>query len=200
MKKLTIILISLLMFMISSLVWSEPEDHKIRFGLQYISPMGDLTTEGVKFEAQSDIGFSFGYEYMATDLVGIDANLSYSEHDVDASYMGLTLTVADATMTPLTVGVNFHVVSNENLDFYLGPFAAYVMYGDLKSKIPGIGDASIDDDFGFGAVLGIDVPFGSKGWMFSSALKYLQTSAEPEGDEALDIDPLVIQLGVGYKF
>ncbi len=201
-----------------------------------------------KTEADAAMAFFFGYEYMVTDMIGIDANISYSKHDIDSdTILDFTWTgegtgnwnhpiheTGTITMMPITVGVNFHVMKKEKVDLYLGPFLGYVMYGDAKidkysetfnvtsdplvDPFPltayfsgNVGEkVKIKNDFGFGAVVGIDVPF-SNNWMFTTALKYLKTKASvdkempipwavenPSAD--IDINPWVIQIGVGYQF
>lgn len=205
-KSLVFTIFALLMLLVPSLVWAEAGDHKIRANLQYVMPMGSadlgIFDELIDVEADSAIGFGFGYEYMATDLIGIDANISYSCHDIDFTLLAHTETIADTSMMPLTVGVNFHLLRNDKMNFYLGPFLGYVVYDDYNYKHSGE-SVPLENDFTFGAVLGIDAPIGQKGWMFSSALKFLQTEADydhPDYVGDLDINPFIIQIGLGYRF
>lgn len=207
MKRLWLCLISVLMMLLaSSIAWSDAGDHKVRASLQYVMPMGSadlgIFDELIDTEADSAIGFGFGYEYMVTDLIGVDANIGYSCHDIDFTLLAHTETVADTSLMPLTVGVNFHVLRNGKMILYLGPFVGYVVYDDYNYKQGGE-SVPLENDFTFGAVIGLDVPFGEKGWMFSSALKFLQTEAEydhPDYVGDLDINPFIIQIGLGYRF
>ncbi len=240
MKKLSLLAIPILvLFLASSFVWAEAGDHNIRFGFKYISPTGDLDysyqdaedidgtmveyCEHGTLEADAALGFGFGYEYMFTDLIGIDFNLNYAKHDMNIegleeltvyedppvlTQLAFDETLGETSLMPLTIGVNFHVYRSEAMEFYLGPFIGYVMYSDieLKYKDPGDTDISLNDDLGYGMAFGIDVPFGSKGWMFSSVLKYMQTKGEiDDPDPAIDgwevdINPLILQVGLGYQF
>jgi len=107
---------------------------------------------------------------------------------------------------PLSIGANFHVKRTDALDFYVGPFLAYVMYGDVDASAGPEHDSCVKDDFGFGAVAGLDVPLGGGGWMFSTALRYLQTSAEADEDPhyfeqyTIDMNPVILQVGVGKRW
>ncbi len=261
-------MVVLAVMIVSNLAFAEAGKSKVRFGLQYVSPTGDYKAtelmagpevyevydpeaddyfdvtltdieETFKVEADSAIAFFFGYEYMVTDLIGVDANLSYGKHDVDVkddlcAFFDVEGVTGDAdvlgkikgdiTMMPITVGVNFHVMQKEKVDLYVGPFLGYVMYGDVKlNKITANVTLTPDDplldpytasytesisekikvksDFGFGAVVGMDVPFGNN-WMFNAALKYFGTKAKTDEVDSIEIDinPWVVQIGVGYQF
>jgi outer membrane protein W len=102
---------------------------------------------------------------------------------------------------PLLAGVNFHLLQQSRVDLYVGPTIGYVLYGDFGVEDESL---SIDDDFTWGATVGVDVPFGTKGWMFTGALRYLDTEASPEemgpGDAALDVSPWIVQVSAGYRF
>ncbi len=263
MRKPVLIVISILVtFWVSSSALADAGDKIFRFGLKYISPTGDLTwqdsssqdfnidgsmftfefSEQGKAEADSTIGLGIGFEYMATDLIGIDTNLNYSKHDFDETISGsVTITPwigdppvpdpgssetgqliatrsGEISMIPLTIGMNFHIFQSDSVDFYLGPLVGYVFYSDLETDagstefitasyvFPVSWESekiSIKDDFAYGAVLGIDTPFGSGEWNFSAAAKYLKTKAEVDeaySSEEIDIDPWVIQIGFGYRF
>lgn len=257
-KKLALLAVPvLMMFLVTSFAWADAGDRIFRFGLKWVSPTGDLSTaqsgslrfEDVtepgwidititgNFEPDSTIGYVIGFEYLFTDLVGIDFNVDYSKHDVESTIGGSALftpddpppspeTVSifgrqngDIAIYPITVGVNFHLSRSDVVDFYLGPFVGYVFYDDLEfdegimgfdfssigpfELILSAESVSIKDDFTYGAVAGVDVPFGGEGWMFSGALKYFITSAEIDEvgvDEELDVDPWEIFVGLGYKW
>jgi len=170
-------------------------------------------------EPQEQLGGWVEYERRFTDRIGLDVALLATGHDVDGTLRGTlrlidnatndileetpvaeTEKVADIDFTPLFVGANFHLTPGRSFDVYLGPFVAWVTYGDLE-----LGDESIsiDDDFGLGAVVGIDLPVGRGRWNFSGALRYLQTEADPGSgpdDRPLDVNPWIVQAGVGYRF
>ena len=198
---------------------AEKGDNKIRFGVQMVSPTGDVSfddvDERVEIEADSAVGPFFEFERMVTDRAGVFGNLSLQTHDVDAvitdlSPGGLTVsgTVAEIDVMPLEFGVNFYVFQNDSIDFYLGPKLAYVFYGDVEFDPafldPGDpGEIPTEDDFAYGANFGLDASFGESGWMFSAGLQYLIMAVETdEGVDSLevDIDPFVIKVGVGKKF
>jgi len=209
----------------------------IRFGVAYVAPTGDLTTDGfyvedvdpnTRLEFQGDLlieptealGFWVGYERRFSRLFGLEATVLSANHDVDGTLTGTlylidngtneileqmsfqgTETVAEIRVTPLMIGADFHVLGQAKVDLYLGPFVAFVTYGDLDidgESIP------IDDETAYGALVGVDVPVSKGGWSFSAVVRYLKTEAQPSesgpDSMALDVDPWIVQAGAGYKF
>lgn len=183
-------------------------------------PLGDGTTlvaqEFGTVEADSAFGFCLDFEEPITDRIGLGFTLMYAEPDIDLRATETVQIVDDATgavlsqgtvsasvtgsgnMTPLLVGPNFHFGPSDKVDLYAGPFLGYVFYGDVTIENERI---SVDDDFAYGAVLGLDVPFGEGGFAFSASARYMVTEAQPRDEnEALDIDPVTLLVGVGYRF
>jgi outer membrane protein W len=223
MRKLGLVL-ALVVLVASIPVMADQGDKIIRFGVAYVSPSGDYTEtfdDGLFFEkftieADGAIGPYFGFEFMVTDLIGIDATLLFTDHDVDAGMLEIydgevvfdeQMKIGTITSMPLFFSVHFHVVQNSALDFYIGPTIGYIFYGDMEflpefeeGKIP------IKDDFGYGLVTGIDVPFGGAGWNFSTALRYILSDAETDedslegSDDSIGIDPLILHVGVGKRW
>jgi outer membrane protein W len=62
------------------------------------------------------------------------------------------------------------------------------------------------DGFAWGAHLGLDVPFGSRGFFFTSDATYLKATVKPDSPSAaagaldLDLDPVIVQVGLGVRF
>jgi outer membrane protein W len=202
-------------------------DMKIRFGAAYLNPTGDQTVvwfdeppeyEASMIEAQGSGSGFVGFEIMINDFFGLDVSVLGTSLEVEEDYiwrmngdvLGLWVeTAADVWMTPVFFSANFHFVSNDQIDLYVGPSIAYVWYGDWDwDDWDDDFDLNVDEDLTLGGVFGMDVPLGSSNWMFSTAVRYLKTSAELEeasfahelGRFTLDIDPWILQVGVGVKF
>lgn len=191
------------------------------FYVEDVDPGTRLEFQGdLKLEPDSAVGFWLGYERLFTDTIGLEVGVLYSSPDVKGTLDGtlylidngtnavieqmdvvVTEDITDIDFTPVTVGANFHLTSGSDVDLYLGPFAAWVMYGDLTIDTESVG---IDDEFTWGAVVGVDVPLGARGWAFSGALRYMKASAEPEGsgpdDYPLDVDPWIVTVGAAKRF
>lgn len=180
-----------------------------------------LSLEGtLTLEPQGEIALLLGYERRVTDLFGVELMVWNAKHDVDGSFDGeywlldsgtgeliengtiqFTETLGDVKVMPLTAGLNFHLTRQSRVDLYIGPTIGYVFYGDLDVEDERL---SIDDDFTWGATLGLDLPMGDKGWIFSGALRYLDTEASPDdlgpGDQSMDVSPWILQVSAGYRF
>jgi outer membrane protein W len=133
--------------------------------------------------------------------------------------VGSAKTSADTTILPLTVGVNFHVVRGKKVDFYLGPVIGYAFLYSVDADPTSIllegpfwqfqtdigGELDVKDAFTYGALLGVDVPFGQGKWALSVRLEYLRLKAEaeetfPGEPNDINIDPVAVQIGAAYRF
>ena len=193
--------------------WVSPE-----LSWQMSPAPGDL----VRVDADSAWGLGISGEYRASDLLGVELGILRSSPDVniqvDDAVLDVTVRASDGlTMTPVSLGLNFHLTPTRRFDLYLGPYLAYVLYGDLEWRVNEtivVGGVpvefdqslrmSIANDLAYGAVAGADIPLGPEGWYFSGTLKYLATeldSTDPEGDsETLSLDPFIVAVGFRYSF
>lgn len=183
-------------------------------------PLGDGTTLVVNavanVEADSAFGFCIDFERRLSDLMGLNFTVMRANHDINfnttaegqivddatgAVLFRISETEAatgDASMNPVLVGANFHFGNGGRADFYGGPFVGYVFFDSLELEGERVG---VKDDFAYGAVLGVDVPFRNGKLAFSAAARYMVADAKPEDEDvALEIDPVIVQFGVGYRF
>jgi outer membrane protein W len=181
-------------------------DGVLRVTAVYSNPAGDWSGtfwfEGEPFstmiEADSTAGLGIVYEYKIGEKIGFETGLFVTDFDFVMSIGGIPGDVefGSSTAIPITAGLTFHPVESDAVDFYIGPLVGLTVWGDLETSE---GNVSTDSDFGVGAVAGIDIPVGEGGWAFSAALRYFTSGA---GDDSLtiDVDPLHIEVGVGYRF
>lgn len=200
---------------------AEQGDRIVRFGAVYSCPTSDRVIENSEppdlfrdtVEADSALGGFAGIEYMATDLVGIDGTVMFANHDFDSTMQVFndgvlefeeSFSWGETSMMPVLFSVHFHVVRNDALDLYAGPTVGYVFYDDLEIFDGEVLVWNLNDDFGYGAVAGLDASVGG-GWSFSATLRYLATGAELDEREQLtvfdiDIDPVMIQAGASRRW
>lgn len=185
-------------------------------------PLGDGTTleEVVRARAEADsaFGFCIDFERRLNDRFGLDFAVMRSNHDVDVSGGGtvrirddatdailseisesLSMPLGDVSMTPFLMGANFHFGGGEKVDLYAGPFLGLIIFGDLVVDEERIG---FKDELTYGATLGMDVPFRNGKAAFSASARYMIAGAESDEIESrtLDLDPLVVLFGLGYRF
>jgi outer membrane protein W len=184
-------------------------------------PLGDGTTliasGRVDAEAADAFGFGLDYEHRFEGRFGLGLTLMRTTHDIDLrgsdtgqivdDASGAVLiefseqfsASAEADMTPLLVGANYHFRSEGDADFYAGAFLGWVMFSDIV--LEGV-RLALKDDFAYGAAVGVDAGFGDGQLAFSASLRYMIAAATPDEPDAesLDIDPFVLMFGIGYNF
>jgi outer membrane protein W len=184
----------------------------------------DRPGEEQNLSADADGAFGFGVsgEYQFSDRVGLEIGVFEASPDINLvneipEFDLIALTSDGQAMTPVSLGLNIHLLPKDRLDLYLSPFLAYVYYGDLEFSIRetveiGGQEIVLEDsirvdvanDTAYGASLGLDIPFSSRPWAIATSLRYLATSldiTDPEGDrEKLDFDSWVVSLGLRYTF
>lgn len=162
-------------------------------------------------------GGGIGLEYRASRRLGVELSALTTELEDEMSFgfFDETLTIETALrMTPVLAKLNVHLTPESRVDFYLGPVAGRMMYGDFEveahSSLDGEtvrGSARTEDDWTWGAHIGMDVPVGDRGLFFTAGATWLRAEVEIEGDPEdeedtlrSDLDPFIAQIGFGYRF
>ena len=171
-----------------------------------------LGTGTYKFHFNQGVGFGFELERLfkngnlgwtfglfQADLDTLWVSDSYSPTSSPGEHW-----IFDHDRTPLrtlTTGLNFHV-HHPAWDFFAGPVIGYATIGDITyadgSAHPGTTRASFDDSFVYGVNVGFDVMRG-KCWGFTGGAEYLKIPAKA-GILDVDVDPLILRVGVVYHF
>jgi outer membrane protein W len=193
----------------------QDEPHwRLRFNLSFVDPMGDSVSSSIghgtiKFGMGAGVGAGLQAEYRATPRLGVEIGImGASEFNISNNISRGSIR-GDISLTgfaPLSLGLNFHLTPERKFDFYAGPQIALVNYGTdriwwgMSSSGTRV---SLDNDWAWGLVAGLDLPMGKRGWLFNANLRYLETSIkQSQGDFHFDreFDPLVLSVGVGYAF
>jgi outer membrane protein W len=169
----------------------------------------------------SATGYGFGLEYRASRRLGFELTsfTSKVESQIDFDFFGIFQIGLDTELqvTPVLGQLDFHMTPDHTVDLHGGPVIGWVRYGDLKTQVSShvFGDDSVEtervrtkDAFAWGAHLDFDVPFGKSGSFFTAGATYLSAAVkaapgqteEGESDTILHLDPLVLKVGVGYRF
>lgn len=197
---------------------SEKGAWQLRFG--FVSSDADagqaeVSATGERFNISTSSGAGFGasLEYRFSERLGLDLGVFSAAPDIGTSISvgpnkeSLVSMSTGVTMTPVTVGLNVHLIPDGPVDVYLGPMVGYVMYNDFTlSAGPGFSETfRSENDFAWGAGLGADLRFGKSRWSLNAALKYLDSTfeARPDGGDssgAADFNSTSFSFGVGYRF
>jgi outer membrane protein W len=196
-----------------------------RGGPAWVDPDIDLRqTDGlstISLQSSSAIGAAASAEYHFTDRFGLEIGLLWAEPEIELRIEGFAVPLpdplpplpdeivasGDLRFTPLTVGLNVHFSPGAEADLYVGPRLAFVQYGDLEltSSLFGVASTTTvgtDDELGYGAGIGLDVPVGAGRWLVNASADFLEVDLtfSDEGAESLAFDPLIVRAGVGYRF
>jgi|SRR6185369_2739200 len=160
----------------------------------------------------SSLGGGVGVEYRTSDHFGfeVDAVTGKVHDEIDFGFFAIDTSLR---VTPVLARLNWHLTPRHGADLYLGPVAGWVRYGsfDVRVSAPGEGSVLADrvenkDGFAWGGHIGLDVPFGRHGLFFTSDATYLRANVKPtaksaaEGETDFDLNPLIVQAGLGIRF
>ncbi len=197
---------------------ADDEAWRLKFsGIHAFSTAGGLP--------DGSFGAGLGLEYRATPRVGVElGGLSAEmEDETEFDFFVAEIDIETAVrITPVLARLNLHLTPGRRADFYLGPVAGYVAMSDLTSRVrtSAFGDPPVveelrfptEDQFTWGAHLGLDVRLGNGGSFLTAGATYLGLPVEldlrgdddPPDEEELrirgDLDPLVFHLGYAYSF
>lgn len=185
----------------------------LRFGAVWMEPDLDFVAEdgSARVTSSGALGLGASAEYRFNRRLGLEGGVFTASPDLElrAEVAAQEVVASDTLQTTAAfAGLNLHLTPERSVDVYAGPLLAYVSYGDPEFTVTALGVAATaaftsDNDVGWGAQLGADVPLGER-WLFNASLRYLDTTLEvsDEGGEvtSLGFDPLVATLGLGFSF
>lgn len=157
------------------------------------STKGDATGLGLSLECRVTPSFSLE---VGAQIAEIDNELAWIES-------GLRETQSMDTYSWL-VGFDWHPLSHRDsrVDWTVGLFVAQANFSDVTffAGTPRETTLRFDDDLGLGLKLGADVPLSER-WFLNTELRASAILLESErAGEDLDLDPLTIAVGIGYRF
>lgn len=178
-------------------------------GVHRNSEFGD-GEPGVRFSPAFDNGGGVGggLNYFVAPSVSIEIKLAALATRLELRERGSDyVTVVDAGYTqiyPVTAVLQWHPIDGGSVHPYLGVGVAHVIVKDLEASDGGP-SAKFDNPTGLVLDGGIRVPL-SKRWLAYGDVRYVPVETESsvrfDGDPPakLDVRPLVVAFGVGYRF
>lgn len=156
------------------------------------------------FEVDDGYGVGLSLERRLGAVLGVEAAVMVGRGDSEYTLndRGTTGSASHTvTFQALTLGPNFHLLGCGGADLYIGPFAGYGGFADPNYWV---GEhrfvASFDRRFLWGAQIGLDVPFRADSpWGFHGGLRYVDFSQDTDAG-SLAVDPLLVELGLAYRF
>jgi hypothetical protein len=173
-------------------VRADSANNAFRIGAGYLDPDGEVDVSGVHFDADSTACYFVSYERRLIPWLGIDFEVLYADPDINATPIGGGATQTNSEQIFLgNAGINFHVLARSRVDLYLGAYFSYANF-----------DKIFDDATGYGALAGIDIGLTKSGLLLNATVRYtlLQADLTQYPGASADFDPLVYQLGIGWRF
>jgi outer membrane protein W len=160
-----------------------------------------------RVEADSAFGWGAGLEARFNRRLGVELGVQAASDRIDVhvreeeTFSGH----ADLDFVPVTLALDVHLTPERRSDLFLGPVVSYVHYRDLTLETPfGTTEIETDDDLGVGVRLGFAAPLGAERWALTGRAQFLDAdvgTTGPEGDgESFEFDPLLLALGLSYRF
>lgn len=152
------------------------------------------------------------FTYFFTDNIAAELILATSPHDLsgEGDLEGLG-EIAELMVLPPTITLQYHFAPNAQIRPYVGVGVNFTVFYDIEasqSLVDAIGPTNInvDESFGVAFQAGVDYMINDR-WSINADIKYIQIDTDATLDTgglintlAIDLDPVVAGIGVGYRF
>lgn len=173
------------------------------------APLGGNVDIDAGYVPELDITYFFS-ENLAAELI-----LGVTPHDVTATKVaavgGADVDLGDVTLLPPTLTLQYHFKSESQFTPYVGAGLNYTIFFDEDAG-PVADGIDYDPSFGLALQAGFDYDIDGKpgGWLFNVDVKkiWINTDVTVDFTTALgakvnadvDINPVIVGVGFGYKF
>jgi outer membrane protein W len=178
-------------------------------------PLGSGVVESVTLELNGGWGMGFGLEYRLTEhLFGIELGVMAANLGTRVTWNTDLGPVVNedpvGAIVPLTAAANFHLLNAASpADFYVAALIAYTLFDQASAGYVRGDRVTLEDSFGIGFDLGFSYSLSGGPFLINAIVRYLapqtvaKVSFEEVGEEAtrhLQFSPLILNLGLGYRF
>lgn len=169
----------------------------------------DLSVGGSSIPGEVDLGTAYvpeiDFSYFITDNIALELIAAVTTHSVEATGTPLgDVDLGEVGLVPPTLTLQYHFWSPKRLSPYAGIGLNYTFF-----FVDEDGDATeidYDNSFGFALQAGVDYAVSGR-WSVNVDIKkiFLSTDAEilaagTNIEADVDVNPLIVGLGVGYRF
>lgn len=209
-------LCSLLLVLFGAVAFAAEGDILVRARLINVAPNDDsseILTTGTGVTVDDAFVPEFDLTYMFKKNWGLEIIAATSPHDITTENGALGgADAGEVWVLPPTLTLQYHFGPDTAFDCYVGLGVNYSLFynydvsDDLEAL--GVSDIDFDSSFGLAANIGADFKIAEK-WVFNLDLKYIDIATDADLELAeggvldtlsVDINPLVIGVGVGYRF
>ena len=165
-----------------------------------------FTSGGVDTGLNVDVGNStmptLGFTYFLTDNISVEAILGATQHEIRAQGGATDVAVHETWVLPPVVTLQYRPAPEARVSPYVGAGINYMLFFDGKDQNGFTVD--LEDGFGYALQAGADVALTGP-WTLNVDVKkvWFDTEATVNGGALtsdVNLDPLVVSVGVGRKF
>ena len=165
-----------------------------------------FTSGGVDTGLNVDVGNStmptLGFTYFLTDNISVEAILGTTQHEIRAKGGATDVAVHETWVLPPVVTLQYRPAPEARVSPYVGAGINYMLFFDGKDQNGFTVD--LEDGFGYALQAGADVALTGP-WTLNVDVKkvWFDTEATVNGGALtsdVNLDPLVVSVGIGRKF
>lgn len=165
-----------------------------------------FTSAGVDTGLNVDVGNStmptLGFTYFLTDNISVEAILGATQHEIRAQGGPTDVAVHETWVLPPVVTLQYRPMPEARVSPYVGAGINYMLFFEGQDKNGFTVD--LEDGFGYALQAGADVAITGP-WTLNVDVKkvWFDTTATINGGALtsdVNLDPLVVSVGIGRKF
>ena len=165
-----------------------------------------FTAAGADTGLNVDVGNStmptLGFTYFLTDNISVEAILGATQHEIRAQGGATDVAVHETWVLPPVVTLQYRPAPEARVSPYVGAGINYMLFFDGKDQNGFTVD--LEDGFGYALQAGADVALTGP-WTLNVDVKkvWFDTEATVNGGALtsdVNLDPLVVSVGIGRKF
>ena len=165
-----------------------------------------ISVIGGEADASNEYVPELDISYFITDNIALELIAATTHHDVDVegSALGPDVDLADVSILPPTLTVQYHFLPKNRFSPYLGAGLNYTFFYDEKAAGGAVNSVDFENGIGYALQAGIDIAIDGN-WSANLDVKkiFLNTDVKINGgaiNADVDLDPWVFGVGIGYRF
>jgi outer membrane protein len=174
----------------------EAGDIMVKAGVIHVAPKDDSGFGDVKVKSDTQLGLTG--TYMVTPKIGIELLAATPfKHSIEVDGDR----IATTKQLPPTLSAQYYPMDSASaFQPYIGAGLNMTLFFDEAGAVKGDAAGPLSDSFGLSVSAGINYDIDDK-LMANVGVWYMDIDTELKAaDETVEIDPIVVMAGVGYKF
>lgn len=162
------------------------------------------TSIGGRVETAASATPEIDFSYFITDNIAVELIAATTKHYIRAKGTALgDVKVGSTWVLPPTVTVQYHFMPKEKFSPYIGAGLNYTLFYGSEAAA-GLGNLKLSSNVGYALQAGIDYAISERMYLNVDVKQiFLHTDAKVLGGAVrakTDLNPLVVGVGLGYKF